>query len=387
MSSLHIPSLLLANGSVVTLCGLLMLFSWWRGRTQPALLWNGCMLLLAAIGLLCNALRGLGFDWLPIIVGNMLLLFCAGMNWTVMRVLCGRAPRWPWLFSGALVWWLLCQWPAFYQNLSWRILAHTLLMSCFMLLAMRELWRARRKLQVSVLPALLLIGLHTLFYVMRMLISVQHTDRPLQENPLFPVLLVESMLYAVGIAFVVLAMVKEQLEQRYRLAAYSDPLTGIGNRRAFLDSGERLLGLCQRQQQPVALLLFDLDHFKAVNDRFGHSSGDKVLQAFSQGAQLQLRRADVFGRIGGEEFACLIHGRLGDALQLAERMRQGFAEHCVEQHRHTVSVGVAASDQAGYDLERLLALADAALYRAKHAGRNRVMAHGADMPPQGVPSC
>lgn len=74
-------------------------------------------------------------------------------------------------------------------------------------------------------------------------------------------------------------------------------------------------------------------------------------------------------------------------MQLAERMRQGFAEHCVEQHRHTVSVGVAASDQAGYDLERLLALADAALYRAKHAGRNRVMAHGADMPPQGVPSC
>ncbi|VXB60488.1 GGDEF domain-containing protein [Pseudomonas sp. 8AS] len=376
MLQLHIPTLLLANASVVILCGLLMLFSWWRGRHERTLLWGGGMLLLAAVGLVLNSLRGMGLDWLSIILGNMVLQFCVAMNWAAVRAFCGRATAWPWMFLGSLLWLLLCLWPAFYGEIRWRLLAYTLLMTLYMLASMTELWRSRHVLGVSSLPALLLMGAHSLFYLIRMLVDPAPSSAAgAAPSPLFAMLLVESMLYAVGIAFLLLSMVKERAEQQYRAAAYSDPLTGIGNRRAFLSAGERLLRLCAEQHQPVALLLCDLDHFKAINDRYGHSAGDLVLQQFSAGVALQLRKSDVFGRIGGEEFACLLVGTQADALALAERIRLAFAAAAPAQRPQSVSIGVASSLQAGYDLTRLLSLADQALYQAKGGGRNRVQAY------------
>lgn len=378
MLQLHIPTLLLANASVVILCGLLMLFSWWRGRHERTLLWGGGMLLLAAVGLVLNSLRGMGVDWLSIVVGNMVLQFCVAMNWAAVRAFCGRAAVWPWMSLGPLLWLLLCLWPAFYGDIRWRMIAYTLLMTLYMLASMAELWRSRHVLGVSSLPTLLLMGAHTLFYLVRMLLDPVPSAGAAgtsAASPFFAVLLVESMLYAVGIAFLLLSMVKERAEQQYRVAAYSDPLTGIGNRRAFLSAGERLLRLCAEQHQPVALLLCDLDHFKAINDRHGHPEGDLVLQQFSAGVALQLRKSDVFGRIGGEEFACLLAGTQADALALAERIRLAFAAAAPAHRPQSVSIGVASSLQAGHDLARLLSLADQALYQAKGGGRNRVQAY------------
>lgn len=377
MLQLHIPTLLLANASVVILCGQLMLFSWWRGRHERTLLWGGSMLLLAAVGLVLNSLRGMGVDWLSIVVGNMVLQLCVAMNWTAVRAFCGRATLWPGIFLGPLLWLLLCLWPTFYGDIRWRVITYTLLMTLYMLAAMAELWRSRHVLSVSSLPTLLLMGAHTLFYLLRMLIdpAPAASAAGAAPNPLFAMLLVESMLYAVGIAFLLLSMVKERAEQQYRVAAYSDPLTGIGNRRAFLGAGERLLRLCAEQHQPVALLLCDLDHFKAINDRHGHPEGDRVLQQFSAGMALQLRKNDVFGRIGGEEFACLLAGTQADALALAERIRLAFAAAAPPHRPQSVSIGVASSLQAGHDLARLLSLADQALYQAKGGGRNRVQAY------------
>lgn len=375
MLQLHIPSLLLANASVVILCGLLMLFSWWRGRHERILLWVGIMLLLADLGLVFSALRGLGFDWLPLVVGNMTVLLCAGLNWTAMRVFCGRPNLWRWVFLGAGLWALLCLWPTFYGDLRLRVVAFTLGLLAYMLAAMFELWRSRHSLGVSIGAALALMGGQSLFYGVRMFLDPGPAAGTSTASPFFAVLLIESMLYAVGMAFAVLSMVKERAEQQYRVAAYSDPLTGIGNRRAFLSAGERLLRLCAEQRQPLALLLCDLDHFKAINDSFGHPEGDLVLKAFSSGAAARLRKSDVFGRIGGEEFACLVAGTPADALALAERIRAGFTADAPAHRAQSVSIGVASSVQAGYDLERLLSLADKALYRAKHGGRDRVEAY------------
>lgn len=377
MLQLHIPTLLLANFGVTVLCGLLMLFSWWRGSHERSLLWSGAMLLMAALGLVLNALRGMGVDWLSIIVGNMVLLISVAMNWTVVRAFCGRATLWPWLPVAPLLWLLLCLWPAFYDDVRWRVTAYTLLMTPFMLAAMTELWRSRHDLGVSSLPILLLIGVNTLFYLVRMLVYPESsvTSGSSAPSPLFAVLLVESMLYAVGFAFLLLSMVKERAEQQFRVAAYSDPLTGIGNRRAFISAGEHLLRLCAEQRQPVSLLLCDLDHFKAINDLHGHPEGDRVLQQFSREMALQLRKSDVFGRIGGEEFACLLVGTEADALVLAERICTAFAAAAPAHRPQSVSIGVASSQQAGYDLTRLLSLADQALYQAKRGGRNRVQAY------------
>jgi diguanylate cyclase (GGDEF)-like protein len=130
-------------------------------------------------------------------------------------------------------------------------------------------------------------------------------------------------------------------------------------------------------RQPAALLTFDLDRFKSINDKFGHHVGDEVLTAFCQVATSLLRPTDLFGRIGSEEFASLLPdiGRQ-DALVLADRIRAAFevTHHAVaaQPFTATVSVGVAISDDASLDLSPLLVAADQALYRAKTLGRNRV---------------
>ncbi|MDX5372222.1 MAG: GGDEF domain-containing protein [Pseudomonadaceae bacterium] len=247
MPQLDIPSLLVSNVGVVLFCALLMFHSWWRGRHERTLLWAGVMLFLEGSGLLLNSLRGLGMDWLPLVVGNMVLLLCSGMTWVVMGAFCGRPPRW-WLVTlGAWAWLLLCQWPAFYEDIRWRVTAFSLMLVGYMLAAMYELWRGRAAQPVSVLAALLLMGGHALLYVHRLAFATWGYPPGQLHSPMFAILLIESVLYAVGMAFLVLSMVKERAEQQFRVAAYSDPLTGIGNRRAFISAGERLLRQCAAQ--------------------------------------------------------------------------------------------------------------------------------------------
>jgi diguanylate cyclase (GGDEF)-like protein len=157
----------------------------------------------------------------------------------------------------------------------------------------------------------------------------------------------------------------------------TDPLTGIANRRGFFETGDKLLKRARFARQPTALIVFDLDRFKGINDRYGHQTGDDVLTAFCRLATSQLRPNDLFGRIGGEEFAGLLPDTgYHDAIRLAERVRSAvemsshaFSHNAVEV---TVSVGVAVADKENSDLGALMSLADKALYRAKTLGRNRV---------------
>jgi diguanylate cyclase (GGDEF)-like protein len=162
--------------------------------------------------------------------------------------------------------------------------------------------------------------------------------------------------------------------------ARRDSLTMLLNRRAF---DEELPGMLARQQrfgERFALLVFDLDHFKQVNDRHGHGVGDDVLRAAARALSGELRPFDRLFRIGGEEFAAIVSGSDGDAARLtAERLRQAVASHPVTVDgsviEATVSVGVAIAS-TGSRAETLIQDADAALYRAKVAGRNRVVVSG-----------
>jgi diguanylate cyclase (GGDEF)-like protein len=125
------------------------------------------------------------------------------------------------------------------------------------------------------------------------------------------------------------------------------------------------------------LLIFDLDRFKDVNDTYGHQAGDLVLSKFCAVTSVMLREQDVFGRFGGEEFACLLDDTsLAEAMRIAERIRRGFASTLLEfgaaRAAATVSVGVAVSNEVAPGLDPLFAAADSALYRAKAKGRNRV---------------
>lgn len=168
----------------------------------------------------------------------------------------------------------------------------------------------------------------------------------------------------------------EQARQRAQQLAWNDELTGLLNRRRFTEVGERELRLAQRQRTELALVLLDVDNFKHINDRHGHSGGDAVLQAMGRVLPASLRSTDVAARWGGEEFVLLLPGASGEsALQVTERVRQAVAQQAIvsggQVLRWTVSVGVADATE-GEAFDALVRRADLAMYRAKSEGKNRV---------------
>jgi diguanylate cyclase (GGDEF)-like protein/PAS domain S-box-containing protein len=171
---------------------------------------------------------------------------------------------------------------------------------------------------------------------------------------------------------------RKRLEQELRTQATTDALTGLPNRRQFLNDLESELSLIQRHRDlTTALLMLDLDHFKVINDEYGHSTGDEVLKHFARQLIQVSRRSDKLGRLGGEEF-CLLLPRTSteQACQMAERLRARVADGNVQvgnsQLNYTVSIGVSMVLTSDKKVDDALARADAALYRAKDAGRNRV---------------
>ena len=172
------------------------------------------------------------------------------------------------------------------------------------------------------------------------------------------------------------ALAMEHLETLH--LADVDMLTATLTRRAFHTQGSRAVALASRHKYNLSLVVFDIDHFKSINDSFGHAAGDLVLADVAAACTSCLRGSDIFGRIGGEEFAMLLPhtGRQG-ALEAAERMRKAVAGMPFEPegvpYQVTASFGVSTLDLSARDITGLLANADAALYQAKAEGRNRVV--------------
>ncbi|NKK68456.1 GGDEF domain-containing protein [Rhizobium leguminosarum] len=175
-----------------------------------------------------------------------------------------------------------------------------------------------------------------------------------------------------GIGALSLALHQWRLAARHRLDAITDPLTGLLNRRALFDQyGTRPMGTT------TAVIVFDIDHFKSVNDRFGHASGDRVLNIFAGELSAHCRTGDTAARLGGEEFVLVLKEIMpGRAELTAERIRRAFEAREIhiddEVLTCTVSVGVAPGRSKSLDFDAMLSAADKALYVAKRAGRNRV---------------
>lgn len=177
---------------------------------------------------------------------------------------------------------------------------------------------------------------------------------------------------------------KRMLEELRQLATI-DSLTGLYNRRHFLELCERELHRTRRYRLDVGLLMVDVDHFKTVNDTHGHDIGDQVLRLIARLCRDNLREADVLGRLGGEEFAALLpHASLREAGEVAERLRGAIAETAFplpdgQMLRFTISIGACAVAAETGTTGDLLKAADRALYIAKRDGRNRVMCCGGDL--------
>jgi len=169
---------------------------------------------------------------------------------------------------------------------------------------------------------------------------------------------------------------QKKLEHQLRALAYTDPLTGVQNRRGFFAAVDRAIQNAHADGPGPCVILLDLDHFKQINDRYGHPVGDEVLVEFAQVVLLLLRDGDVFARMGGEEFCILLsHTRAEQALELAERLRECVAAHPFQTSagvvRLSLSLGIAGCDAKTPSIDSVLAMADQAMYRAKQGGRNR----------------
>ncbi len=188
-------------------------------------------------------------------------------------------------------------------------------------------------------------------------------------TPMFSVLSI-AVIFTIANAFTL--MVSERLREELARKANHDALTGLLNRRGLELITDRLFAATRRTQQPLAALMMDLDHFKRINDGYGHAAGDGVLVAFAKLVAAHLREGDIFARMGGEEFIALLPGcDLATAAGVAERIRCELARNSAPP-RATVSIGVASDADGRVEVTDLIRHADAALYQAKMDGRDRI---------------
>jgi diguanylate cyclase (GGDEF)-like protein len=341
--------------------------------------WWGFADLMRAASIMLFGKYGSVSDLISIDLANAILFTAFAVTWTGARVFDHRKPNWILLFAGAALWLGLSRIPAVQGSWDLRMLLSSGIITAYTWATAYEFWRGRSEPLVSRWPAIFMFFAHGALYLLRtpfgsMLAPV---NNQIFASVWITVLSFEALLFTIAVAFILLAMAKERTEYRHKTDSLIDPLTGIANRRAFLQDAEVQLKRQMTEPRPMAVLLLDLDNFKSINDRFGHAIGDRVLQMFAEVGSGCMRRFDIFGRLGGEEFAALLVDTSRErALAVAEQIRASFVEVTGmvdgKPVLATVSIGVVISYDAVLDLSALLAQADHALYRAKDNGRNRI---------------
>jgi len=384
---LDVNTLFMVTIYVEVILGLLLLFAWAQNTAIHGVCWWGFAHLIRAASVVLFGTYGSAPDLISIDLANVLLFTSFAVTWTGARVFDGRPVEPVYLVTGAVLWLLICRLPVLTEAIQTRALIAAGIVTAYTWLTAYEFWRGRSEQLVSRWPAIFLLFAHGALFLLRTPLAVLLPWAP--NNKMFgsvwlTVLSFEALLFTISIAFILLAMAKERTELRHRTAALVDPLTGIANRRSFLQDATQLAKRHSGNPRPTAVLLVDLDHFKSINDRFGHALGDRVLEIFSATARKSVRSSDLLGRLGGEEFAAVLHDTSRDkALAVAERIRESFANAANEVDGRTVgatvSIGLAYCQEASLDVVDLLAQSDQALYFAKEHGRNRVEVASLDM--------
>lgn len=381
MSSLDLPTLFAVSVFVAALLGALLVGTWLNDRAVPALGAWGAALAVGAPAFLLRTLRGVLPDLWTIDFANVALLAAFAAIWGATRHFGGRriapallfAPLLPWVGAAALV-------PAFEQAAGLRVVLFGAIAIAYSLATAAELWAGRAERLRSRNAAIAVLLLHAAWFAARIVLCLAGLvpGQVLAQSHFWLALSTfEGLVLTVVLAFLGLSLAKEREEGLNRVQARTDPLTGAANRRAFTEEIAALTSRGDAAKTPVALLLFDLDSFKAVNDTWGHPFGDRMLRLFTECAGGQLRAGDVFSRLGGEEFAAVVAGvGRAEALAIAERIRAGFAAAGAmvdgKPAHATVSVGVATRRCLPERFDELFDEADRALYLAKASGRDRV---------------
>jgi diguanylate cyclase (GGDEF)-like protein len=379
-SFVDLPTLCAVAMLVSVTGGLLLLFSWMQNRSEPALALWGLSYLIGSAGVGLMAFGKISPNGWSICIANLLICSAYGVLWAGARSFEGRRVNLALMVAGPMVWLAACQFPGFLESLQARVMLASAISATYLLLCAGEVRDGRDRELISRWPAVALLVLHACFMLARVPLAGLMANRPPIGQPYglgVCVMAFEALFASYCMAFLRMSMAKERAELEQRKASLTDSLTGIANRRAFFEFGSPLLERTIADRRPAALLLFDLDRFKEVNDSGGHQTGDSVLQAFSHLVTTTVRPTDLFARVGGEEFALLLtDAPIAEAMRVAERVRGEFARTPLAglATNVTVSAGVAMANEANRTLSTLLVTADRALYRAKADGRNRVAA-------------
>ena len=377
---LNLSTLLITSTSALTVGACLLLVSWLQNPTMRALALWAAAFAFGALGVALIAAQGKIPDFWSILIANAILAAAYGIMWTGVRNFEGRPTSVPLMLAGTMVWLIACQFEAFYGSQMARTTLTSTIFVAYSVLSAVEIWRGRDEKLNSRWPIIVVLLGNVLFFLIRIPLL---GSRPSQVHAveidvaLFSFIIFETIFYAFCLAYMFGGMARERIANRYMQASLTDPLTGIANRRDFLERCDALLGRSNFEQSSSVLLLIDIDNFKSVNDAYGHHVGDQVLLEFSRVVASVLRPNDIFGRVGGEEFGCFIpRASLRDGRDIAERIRAkseaALLQVAEDTVSVTVSVGIALSAGPHQDFTALMRAADLALYRAKANGRNRV---------------
>jgi diguanylate cyclase (GGDEF)-like protein len=373
-------TLLVACCGLLIMLGFAFVFLWVRDTRSIWLMWWGVPIIFTGAALTFYLRDSWQDNFVSIAFGNAARITALGCLWYGIRLFQGRRPPWGVVSLIGVAWVALCLYPPFVENLTARIVGVSLAMSVLSALAARELWIDRADALRSRVPTMIVFISASVLMLVRAAIA-GIAPFPVGSGPLDAMWLAIFSWLAVGhimfAAIFFLAMTMERREAEQRSFALSDPLTGLLNRRAFGDFAQRMSRRRAGLRDPMALLVLDLDHFKQVNDRYGHEVGDRMLKAFADASEDSVRPSDQLFRMGGEEFCFVLPGTsLNDAIPVAERIRRAFEAVEIETAdgpaTTTVSIGIAATSFA-LDIDVLLAAADAAVYEAKARGRNRLV--------------
>ena len=384
----HLPTLMTMESFVAACAGAVLLVAWSQNRKISALALWGLANIVAAAGVFSLMLGSALHQPVWSILGGSLLVLAPGLMWKAARTFDAKPAPLVLALFGTVVVGLASGVPGL------RAVAGSLALATgavYLFAAAASLWLGLKERLAARWPIIVFTALHAAVLSIgaySTFVGSTSQDEAPPVMSLFGLIHFESIVFALGAAVFILALVKERNEAATRMAASIDPLTGIANRAAFMERAGRIMERCRLESAPVSVVMFDLDRFKTVNDTYGHAVGDAVIRKFCEAAAAALRPNDVFGRLGGEEFAMVLPASSVEAAFLrAERMCASFAENCgsVAGHRvnATVSGGVSTSVDGEHTLSALLEYSDIALYRAKAEGRNRVVRADQPKPESG----
>jgi diguanylate cyclase (GGDEF)-like protein len=362
-----------------SLCLLLMLatvpIAYREARPRSSVAY-GCGFMVLGIGALVLALPdavaaySIAFTLFTIAaaLGGALLLLGTWLR-------CGARLPYGWLAAGAIVWLISIVPLPYLERLPYlRAVTYGLCLATGCALAV---WAIMRKKARRNAADRMLIGTFVFAGVSELLLTMLTFMHPNGAEEVWSIRGITVPLTLVGLGiFVLQSYALDSIDELNRLSE-TDALTELMNRRAFNERLDQTIETAKRYRRPLCLVIADLDNFKRINDRFGHTAGDDVLVAFGQLLREQSRSVDAVARIGGEEFAIIMpESGVDDVLDYAERMRAATeARVRMQEEPVTASFGIADAADCSYDARALIAAADAALYAAKAAGRNRVLVH------------